>query len=91
MSRFSELHRDLETIRSIMDAGAPVTPAEIANHGIALAVRDLMNATQALSEMAASRTHEPLVRRESNDIELAYTKLGRMLSRLRQPQLQAAE
>lgn len=50
---------------------------------VELAVRDLMSATQSLAELSASQTNEPLVLRETNDIELAYTRLGRMLSQLR--------
>lgn len=49
----------------------------------AMAVRDLMSATQSLSELSASKTTAPLVQVEASDIELAYTRLGRMLSRIR--------
>lgn len=49
-----------------------------------LATRDLMNATDALFKLDAG-----LVSREASDIELAYTQLGRLLSRIRQPELRA--
>jgi len=45
----------------------------------AMAVRDLMSATLALSELSTD-----LVRIEADDIELAYTRLGRMLSRIKE-------
>ncbi len=52
-----------------------------------LATRDLMNATDALFRLGASKAHASLVRREANHIELAYSRLGRLLSRIRQPDL----
>lgn len=57
----------------------------------AMAVRDLMSATLSLSELSASKSTAPLVQVEASDIELAYTRLGRMLSRIRQSRMQAAE
>jgi hypothetical protein len=57
----------------------------------AMAVRDLMSATHSLFELSASKSTAPLVQVETSDIELAYTRLGRMLSRIRQPHMQAAE
>ena len=50
----------------------------------AMAVRDLMSATLSLSELSASKSTAALVRIEANDIELAYTRLGRMLSHIRE-------
>lgn len=90
MGRMSELDHDLQTIRGIM-GGAPLTNREITEHSTAMAVYELMSATKALSELAAGKSTEPFVRLEFNDIDLAYTRLGRMLSRLRQSNLQAAE
>jgi len=45
----------------------------------AMAVRDLMSATISLSELSPD-----LVRIEANDIEIAYTRLGQMLSRVKE-------
>jgi len=45
----------------------------------AMAVRDLMSATISLSELSTT-----LVRREAKDIELAYTRLGQMLSHIKE-------
>lgn len=56
----------------------------------AMAVRDLMSATLSLSELSAGKSTAGLVRLEANDIELAYTRLGRMLSHLRKEQSRAA-
>ena len=50
----------------------------------AMAVRDLMSATQSLSELASSKSNAWRVCVEANDIELAYTRLGRMLSHIRE-------
>ena len=46
-----------------------------------MAVRDLMSATLSLSELPTN-----LVRIEANDIELVYTRLGQMLSHIRDEQ-----
>ena len=46
-----------------------------------MAVRDLMSATISLSELPTD-----LVRIEANDIELVYTRLGQMLSHIREEQ-----
>jgi hypothetical protein len=88
MGRMSELDMDLQTISSIM--GAPLTAREISEHSTAMAVYELMSATKTLSELGASIANAPLVKRELNDIELAYTRLGRLLSRLRLEQVNAA-
>jgi len=69
---------------------APVTSQEIAEHAAAMAVYEFMSATKALSDLAASKTNAPLVQREANDIEIAYVRLGRMLSQLRSEQSRAA-
>ena len=45
----------------------------------AMAIRDLMSATISLSELSTD-----LVRIEVNDIELVYTRLGQMLSRIKE-------
>ena len=55
-----------------------------------MAVRDLLSATQSLSEIASCKSTEWLVKVEANDIELAYVRLGRMLSRIRMEQTHAA-
>ena len=47
----------------------------------AMAIRDLMSATVSLSELSPD-----LVRIEANDIELVYTRLGQMLSHIREEQ-----
>ena len=47
----------------------------------AMAIRDLMSATISLSELSPD-----LVRIEANDIELVYTRLGQMLSHIREEQ-----
>jgi hypothetical protein len=44
----------------------------------AMAVRDLMSATISLSELSTD-----LVKIEAGDIELAYIRLGQMLSHIR--------
>ena len=46
-----------------------------------MAVRDLMSATISLSELPTD-----LVRIEANDIEIVYTRLGQMLSHIRDEQ-----
>ena len=46
-----------------------------------MAVRDLMSATLSLSELPTD-----LVRIEANDIALVYTRLGQMLSHIRDEQ-----
>ena len=45
----------------------------------AMAARDLMSAAISLSELPTG-----LVRIEAKDIELAYTRLGQMLSRIKE-------
>jgi len=47
----------------------------------AMVIRDLMSAMLALSELPTD-----LVRIEANDIELVYTRLGQMLSHIREEQ-----
>ena len=47
----------------------------------AMAIRDLMSATISISELSTD-----LVMIEANDIELVYTRLGQMLSHLREEQ-----
>lgn len=49
----------------------------------AMATRDLMSATNSLFEMSASKTMQPFVAQERNDIEAAYVHLGRMLSMMK--------
>ena len=71
MGRMSELSHDVETF---MMGEPDVT--------VGMAVRNLMSATDQLFELSASKSTEPLVRLDANDIRLAYTHLGRMLSRL---------
>lgn len=80
MSYFS----DLDLVRQEMEKHEPE------DISAAMAVRDLMSATLSLSEIASSKSAAPLVRLEANDIELAYTRLGRLLSHLRQDQRHAA-
>lgn len=67
----------------------PATPVELAEHETAMAVHELLSATRSLSDLTSSRTNKYLVCREANDIELAYIRLGRMLSQIRK--VQAAE
>ncbi len=67
------------------DMGEPFTPHDCAQYEVAMAVRDLMNATKVLSELASTKTGAPLVKCDANDIKDAYTRLGRMLSHLRGP------
>lgn len=67
----------------------PLTVPEFAEHETAMAVHELLSATRSLSDLTASQTKRYLVCREANDIELAYIRLGRMLSQLRK--LQNAE
>jgi hypothetical protein len=92
VSRISEIDMD----RQIADffTGEPSAPYQPSYHydddtkdwfAVAMAVRDLMSATSSLSEMAAGKSTAGLVRIEANDIELAYTRLGRMLSHIRKP------
>ena len=45
----------------------------------AMAIRDLMSATISLSELSTG-----LIRIEANDIELVYTRLGQMLSHIKE-------
>ena len=47
----------------------------------AMASRDLMSATISLSELPID-----LIRIEANDIEIVYTRLGQMLSHIREEQ-----
>ena len=47
----------------------------------AMVIRDLMSATISLSELSTD-----LVRIEANDIEIVYTRLGQMLSHIREEQ-----
>jgi hypothetical protein len=47
----------------------------------AMAIRDLMSATISISELPTG-----LISIEANDIELVYTRLGQMLSHIRQEQ-----
>jgi len=63
--------------------GPDATPVQPEELKAVMAVRDLMSATQSLSEMVASKSTEWRVRVEANDIELAYTRLGRLLSQVR--------
>lgn len=57
-----------------------MTEAETRQHQVAMATRDLMSATETLLWLSMSKTAQPLVAGEQNDIRLAYTRLARMLS-----------
>jgi hypothetical protein len=74
---------DNETLGRFLGDATPVQPEELR---AAMAVRDLMSATQTLSEMASRKSEHWLVSVEANDIELAYTRLGRLLSQVRKSQ-----
>ncbi len=78
MGKMSELYHDLEIAKALEG------PQDIE---AAMAVRDLMSATQSLSALAAAQSTARLVQVEANDIELAYTRLGRMLSHIRAGQV----
>ena len=76
-------HQDSDILGKFTGHATPVQPEELR---AAMAVRDLMSATQTLSEMASRKSEHWLVSVEANDIELAYTRLGRLLSQVRKSQ-----
>lgn len=59
MSKMSEYHSDLEAIKRVMedDCGEPQTPKEIAEHKVAMAVRDCWLASAELLALRSSNPH----------------------------------
>ncbi len=57
-------------------------------HDIAMRVNALINAVQELDDMAQDGNDFRLIQRDEEDLALAYSKLGRLLTRLRFPILQ---
>lgn len=59
----------------------PQTVREIEQHKVSYAVHGLMSAVKDVSDL--SNNQPSLVRHEYEDIELAYSHLGRMLAKVR--------
>lgn len=57
----------------------PQTVHEIEQHKVSYAVHSLMSSVKDVSELSGN----PLIRNEYEDIELAYSHLGRMLAKVR--------
>lgn len=88
MSKMSELDLDrqiLDTVREIM--GEPETPREIAEHKVAMAVRDAWLATSELVKLKAQDPFaRPLIIKAEGDLWSIKTRVDLLLSEIRAEQ-----
>ena len=86
MSKMSELHSDLETIRRVMEddmAEEPQTPKEIAADKVARAVRDCWLASAELYKLRLDPISAPLVAAEEGELWAIKTRIDLLLSEIR--------
>lgn len=86
MSKMSELHQDLETIRRIMedDMGEePFTPREIAQDKVARAVRDCWLASAELYKLRLDPIAAPLVAKEEGELWSIKTRVDALITEIR--------
>jgi len=93
MSKMSELHQDLETIKRIMEddmGDVPMTPKELAEVKIDHAVRDCWLASAELVKLKAQDVHAaPFILKAEGDLWSIKLRIDLLLSEIRatEPQL----
>jgi hypothetical protein len=86
MSKLSELHADLETIRRIMDddmGDEPQTPKEIAEHKVAMAVRDCWLASAEIFKLHCDPIAAPFLTKAEGDLWSIKSRVDQVISEIR--------